>query len=269
MTDEPPQDQTPDPPDGVDPNALPVDELDALLAEASSLASEISEEVGEVELQGTEGEVSRPTNASGDPSNNLDAQLAELEQLAETAGSEIGADADELSQPPPEPDALSQPEPASPPESETGGEVPSFMDEFTRPEEAQAAETPVAGLPNTPASSAPGVVSSKTVGIVSSAGATPSPDDSPAGPVEAFDEEDTEPEEPPAEADSVARVNPVRRAAACLPPAALAVCERSANLLEAIDKPFAGIGENLRRILGWVAVATFATSLIVLLLSLL
>jgi hypothetical protein len=269
MTDEPPQDQAPDPPDGVDPNALREDELDALLAEASSLASEISEEVGEVELRGTPGEVSRPANASGDPSNNLDAQLAELEQLAETAGSEIGADTDELNGRAPEPDSVSQPEPASPPESETGDEVPSFMEEFTRPEEPQAAETPVAGPPNMPASNAPGVVSSKTIGIISSTPRAPSLDDRPAGPVETFDEEDTEPEEPPAEADSVARVNPVRRAAACLPLAALAACERSATLLEAIDKPFGGIGENLRRILGWVAVATFATSLIVLLLSLL
>ena len=64
------------------------------------------------------------------------------------------------------------------------------------------------------------------------------------------------------------QASPILRAAARLSPIALFICERTVSLLEKINGPLGALGETPRRVIGWVAVATFATSLIVLLISL-
>ncbi|MBU0718724.1 MAG: hypothetical protein KJ749_10785 [Planctomycetes bacterium] len=52
-----------------------------------------------------------------------------------------------------------------------------------------------------------------------------------------------------------------------LSPLGLGVCERGAGMLEALDKPTQRLGPGIRRAIGWLAIATIGTSLIVFVIS--
>ncbi len=108
----------------------------------------------------------------------------------------------------------------------------------------------------------PGVVSSGKIGVVG----THTPNVDASAPGETPDE--------PAEADDrphkfAAFANVIRKATTPLSPMVLAGCERAVTLLESIDRPLGRISDPVRRLLGWLAIATIATSLLVFLYSLL
>lgn len=109
----------------------------------------------------------------------------------------------------------------------------------------------------------PGIVGSGKIGVVGTHTVSPKVDAS--APMETPDE--------PAEADDTPQrfagmANVIRGAATHLSPTVLAGCERAVNLLELIDRPLGRIGDPVRRLIGWVAIATIATSLLVFLYSL-
>jgi len=282
VTDEQPQDQIPDPADGANSEAAPEDDLDALLAEASSLAGELSEEVGTAEVAAPSSEISQAPGTAVDPGDNLDAQLAELEELARTTGSEIGAAPEEPSESVPQADYTPSQDsapptgPTPPQEENTKSAVPVFMDEFTRPEEPQAGEPPAPesppeeppAAPASPAPPVPGVINSETVRNLPSLDDIPSLDDTPTPKAGVPEKQHAESDESQPAGKRFTLPDPIRRVAARLSPTASVVCERSVSLLETIDRPLGRIGENPRRVIGYVAIATFTTSLIVLLISL-
>ena len=323
MTDEQPQDQRPEPSDALGADTASEEDLEGLLAEAAALAGEIARDVGEPESTGA----SKP---SGDQDadadgllTDLDAQLAELESLAREASTEISADATEgaeLPVPPSESereaalptgtedeqvwigeddgsestttvvpeDGDGEPEePGSPPPPPP---VPSFMEEFTRPEEPEetnAEEMPLEAEParvaQPRATSAPlGVINADTIHNLpdlDDLAASPDIDDMPDL------DEPAEPSAPRSQPKAVSRVEAMPKpeaegerepgtsrlgkVAAILSPVALVACERAASILEAIDKPFGKVGELPRQVAGWFAIATLGVALIVLLISLL
>lgn len=271
MTDEQPQDQIPDPADSANSKAAPEDDLDALLAEASSLAGELSEEVGTAEVVAPSSEISQAPDTAVDPGDNLDAQLAELEELARTTGSEIGAAPEEPSESAPQADSIPSQDSAPPTgptpaqEEKTKSAVPAFMDEFTRQEEPPAGELPA---PESPAPPVPGIINSETVRNLPTLDDIPSLDDTPTRKAGVREQQHAESDESQPAGKRFTLPDPIRRVAARLSPAALVVCERSVSLLETIDKPLGKVGASPRRVIGYVAIATFTTSLIVLLISL-
>ncbi len=303
VADEQPQDQTPDPADNADPDVAPLDGLDDLLADAASLANELAGEVGDPEASDAPAQPSQPTSALDEPPDGLDAKLAELEELARTATAEIG-DGNEA---PPSDEQQSAPEAtedaSSEPEPQTPTDVPAFMGDLMQPAEpeppaaaeASAAATPPAAEPSVDADSPkpqpprdrplPGVINAETIQSLPDLDALPSLDDGtgtdqapPPGDLPATDKPqpkqdkapdgaEEKPKDPSEEPATKPRHNPFRHLAARLSTPALAVCERSATALEAVDKPFSKVGDVPRRIIGWFAVATLFVSLIVLIIS--
>ncbi len=86
----------------------------------------------------------------------------------------------------------------------------------------------------------------------------PPPDETPAGSGEVS----------PATGSGATPGTAVRSAAARLSPPVLAVSERVVNILEVADRPLGRVGDSVRRVIGWVAIATVGTSVIVFLYSL-
>jgi hypothetical protein len=258
MAEKQPEDRPPDPSESRDSDGEAADELDVLLAEASSLAGELSEEVGEPESAPPPAASNDTADDQGDRPADLDAQLVELDKLTRTTGSEIGSTPEET-------DRTTTPEEIAPAAEKCN--VPDFMEEFTRPPDPPP-DKKSAGGPEPPATPIPGVVSSKTLGRTSRADGT-SPQNSPlAGEAEApegFPKSDL------SEADEKVHSGPgaIRRLSAVISDLGLSLCDKSVSLLEKVNSPFGAIGKAPRRIIGWVAVATFATSVIVLLISLL
>jgi hypothetical protein len=260
MTDKLPEDRPPDSSESRNSDIEGADELDVLLAEASSLAGELSGEVGEPESAPAP---TAPREAEGDESEqppDLDAQLLELDKLTRTTGSEIGSA-------PGEPDRATPPEEIAPPVEKGKGNVPDFMEEFTRPPNPPP-DRESAGETGPPATPIPGVVSSKTLSRTSPANPAHSENARLAGNAQSPDglaESDLY------EADEESRRRPsaMRRLSAVMSDLGLSICDKSVCLLEKVNGPLGAIGEAPRRVIGWVAVATFATSVIVLLISLL
>lgn len=70
-------------------------------------------------------------------------------------------------------------------------------------------------------------------------------------------------------ADTAAKLRElVRLATARLSPLANTTCDRVVTLLEVVDRPMARVGGRIRYVVGWLAVATVGTSLVVYILSL-
>ncbi len=128
MDEQPPDQPTPDSPENKGPDLISEDELEAALAEASALASDLSEQVGADGTPAAPAESAEEPAASTDSDEtpaqsdklptDLDAELVELERLIAVAESDVGQapdPADETASPPQEP-AAAPDEPA--PQSE-------------------------------------------------------------------------------------------------------------------------------------------------------
>ncbi len=271
MTDSQPQDENS--PENGDLGVVSEQELDDVLAQASELADELSDEVGAALNPAGPDEAHQALDAASD----LDADLSELEQLVAGASKEVG----EGSEPSGE-EELPQEQPETTTE---GSAVPDFMAEFTRPEDTNdspatggetaqppgpadaelepdaSAQTTESTQASTPAK--PGVVGTGMIGVVGAASTEPTADAT-SGASEELEARET----PPAEAT----VTPLDRLFGLVEervsPIALKVCEKAVPVLEAIDKPFGRVGTPIRRVIGWVAIATMGTALIVFLVSL-
>ena len=295
MTDEPQPDHTsPEPPEGPDPGVASEQELDRILAQASSLAAELSEEVGMAEQPPDLEELGQAHEDAGDvAATDVETQLDELERLMAETDSEVDDTGGT-----PDNDARLLGESHR---SLNTHPVPEFMEEFTRAEEPGDAakseqQTPAAGSPpevpdkgvtesrspGTPdlgAGPKPGVVGTGMLGVV---GAVPpvlegTSEPTPAKPISAKPEPVVPggPElEPPEEVSATSKTgrlaDVMHKVMARSSPAALAVCERVVALLEVIHRPVAGrMGDSTLRVIGWIALATLGTSVIVYLSSLL
>jgi hypothetical protein len=285
MSEEFPPDQPPsDSPQGGDAEFVSEKELDEVLAHASELANELSEEVGapngSADARGTPEEEAR---AAASPPG-LDAELIELQQLVERTSRELDAAQDR-----PTRESTSSGDAsartAEPGPSANGYAVPDFMAEFTQSEEPpesgdsapeasgearqpSAASGAVEGergrtQPEERPAPRPGVVGTGMIGVVG----TPYPKLSDAEmPLVPLPDEQVDPE---TQASPVGGWgHRIRAGATLLSPIVLCVCARAVHLLEQIDRPFARLGHNVRRVIGWIAVATVGTSLFVYLFSL-
>lgn len=290
MTSEPEPDQpSSEPSDGADSGLVPEKELDDILVEASSLAVELSNEVGEAN-----GPAETPQHRPASDEvvklpQDLDAELSDLERLVAAAGGEVnetqptdGEIASETpDEPPPEASPGSEaeiPDKDAPPADD--GAIPDFMSEFTRPKEHADIEPPAPkavadrktppdaggedGGSSRPAPvSKPGVVGPGIVGVVDT------PDLLSMGLAPEQDELDTAIEGDASGSTRAAALNNLLRGAATqLSPVALAACKRAVTSLEAVNRPFDRLGDPIRGMLGWLAIATMGTALIVLLISL-
>lgn len=285
MSEELPPDQPPsDSPQGGDAEFVSEKELDEVLAHASDLANELSEEVGapndSADAGGARDEEAR---AAASPPG-LDAELVELQQLVERTSKELDA-----AQERPECESTSSGD-ASAPTAEAeppanGYSVPDFMAEFTQTEEPPksggrapepsgeaeqppTASGPVGGdrsgpQPEQRPAPRPGVVGTGMIGVVGTVHPKVSDAETPSVPMP---DEQVDPETQPSPAGGWA--HRIRAGATRLPPIVLSVCACAVHLLEQIDRPFARLGHKVRRVIGWIAVATVGTSLIVYLLSL-
>ncbi|MGB2985866.1 MAG: hypothetical protein WBE26_08280 [Phycisphaerae bacterium] len=264
-------------------------ELNEVLAEASSLAADLSEEVG-----ASDKEPAVPTETGATPSEDgslpadLDAELGELERLVGAAGSQLDTTSEPANESAPSSDESASS--SKQPVASTGDlAIPDFMSEFTQPEESTetTSEKPAETAPDEPepAASEPepeapagvsqdidppagvpklGVVGTGMVGVIG----TPIP----ASPVEGKLEQDQpaeKREETASQPGLVLRLaNAICPAVTRLSPLAMSACERVVAGLEVIDRPLAKVGGPVRRLIGWIAIATVGMSVIVYLYSL-
>ena len=286
MTDEPQPDQpASDAPGDQDVDFASDQDLDDVLAQAAGLAADLSRELGAGEgpSESTDGlptpgdAENRQTDRDDTPQDidrPVEASAAELD----SAPSGVAESAPSTTEPAP-----SQDEPVS----DSTYTVPEFMDEFTQPEDspetapggsqqraadsqkpvskAPAAGTAANEAPRSGASAKPGVVGTGMMGVVG----TPSPapaGDSPTSPPGAPDEEADLASGTPGGGQMVPLL---RQAVDRASPLAFSACDRAVSILEAIDRPVAKAGPAVRRAIGWLAIATAATSAVVYLISLL
>ncbi len=280
---QPPDKSSPDPLEGAGSGAISDQELDDVLAQASSLADDLAEEVGLAEKSDQQGEPHEPPDGAAD----LDAELSELEQLVADASSEVNEEAESADETAPSAEE-STPRSEKPP-------IPDFMEEFTRPQEPADAEpaatkTPASTAPPDPAttsetkeqdadasgttlSAKPGVVGTGMIGVVGAPLSTPPTDDRATEGTEASDtaaptEEDDTPETASYVSVVARLVHTVKQSAGRFSTMGLTLCNRALGLLEVVDRPFARLGEPVRRVIGWIAIATVGTAVIVYMISL-
>jgi len=323
-------DEEPNADSGFDPQSKrepegdsPEEDLDALLAQAGELADRLGTELGiedeDVTPDGPEADV------ASDDTPTLDEELAQLEQLVDTASKDVGQESREtssagatpdaegvggddldqlfqgISAPPPIPpevldqalesdgsqrteDAGATPEPADEtPESESAStpdpddDVPDFMREFMEPEEEPEPPEPAKPPPDLPKpviETTPVPVRTKP-GVIGT-GYLQSAVKEEEAPAEAAPEK---PEEPVvASATPLSRwlapLRFLRRLTArlellgpTLSDAAYRACDYALNLLERPSRPLNRFDWRVRVLIGWAAVATFLTSVIVYVLS--
>lgn len=292
MTDESNPGQNPShPPDGKESEIISEQELDQILSQASSLAANLSEDVG------SPGQ-SSPERSISDTSQELDAELSELERLvsetavevdgmSETTDEAVSASEDmqeELASDTPEDSSR---RPAQKDKEASAAEpllrpkpppVPDFMDEFTHPEEPLDGKSPSAVAPKPMVSSSkaasekpaapvalpkPGVVRSRKTGTVD-AGIRFLDEESPQTSVSTHegDESEVEVEQLP----PLKRL--IRQIPALLSPVVCAACMKAVAVLDIIDRPFSGLGKVPRRLIGLAAISTAGLAVIILLISL-
>ncbi len=285
MADEPtPNPFSPDPTGGPDGEEVSAEDLDALLSEASALASEISADLGESSGE-TEAEPPGPTeNAQSSPepiglTDGVDTQLQRIEGFVAEASSELGASLEP-------PDERTEPDqaPSPPPEERS---IPAFMDDLTRAAD-DAASTPAGEMENTSADlhepeppeieakqsapTEPGITSPPVLGDAPAVsdlpaeGSGPAPEKRPQ-PARHETMSADDPTDPGA-VPNADRIGAIHRAAARLSPAALGLCNYGVQLLEIVDRPARRLGPGPRHAIGWLAIATLGTSFIVFVVSL-
>lgn len=249
-------------PEEVTDGAFNEGELDAMLLEASSLASELAEEArSEVTEKAAADQPPDSTAEPGDAVSEVDAQLEEMEQLLHAASGEV-AEQDE--------------EPESSKEPQAEPEPIAAMDDSLAPdagkEEQQSAEesppVPEAGI----------TLSEQELTLVGEApGDSAIPDfgdGSSLEPALAVYTPSAAPTVPTATNGSPDEVHPpawLRRAGrvlAPLSPVGLRVCGLGVKGLEALDRYLQRIPLFVKRVLGYLALATAGVACLVLLISL-
>lgn len=293
MTDNPQQDAPLPDPDGAGGEVVSEGDLDELLVEASQLASEISDEVGGAQADATRSSAEDPLKSESvesDPSDlssslscdDIDSQLADLDRLVDESQSEIGA--------PTLPDAAEVPSDLPPGEASTGeanrsdlsiagdpdakdtlsgdagdsttpseADLPDFMQEFTQPATDSPQEPENQGLSDL----------SEPVSETSSASSA-----FPASTQDAEAEsgEFTRSTGQAAATDHAGRRKGMRslitRLGHALSPMAFRATDKAVSVLEVFNSPTQRIGDGIRTAVGWIAIATIGTSVLVLLASL-
>lgn len=265
------------------------EELDQLLAEAASLASDLSQEVGDASEEGGSESPPPDSDQTDDVSAMLDAELAALEALVSDTSDELGDandDSTDTSATASEPEA----EPVSAPqeiqaldipvEGDAADNIPVFDD--VQPDDAQPVDvidTPssmddkVQEVEEIPAvitqpqqdppsedqptpqmvvqSRKPGVVGSGLMGAVKGKGKSKK------------DEDDTDIEEEPPIPKWLQLLNEK------VSPVALVVCSRGAKILDKLDSRIGDkVNDQIKTLVGWAAIATLGTSIIIYILSL-
>ena len=293
MADNPQHDAPLPDPEGTGGEVVSEDDLDALLVEASQLASEISGEVGgapadatpptaenQLESESTKNEpLDLPSSLSGD---DIDSQLANLDRLVDESQSEIGA--------PTQPDAADVPSDSPPSEASTSevdrrdlptaddldaknaiskdagdstappeDDLPDFMQEFTQPVGDLPLESENQKLPDLsePASETSSVSSARRP-------TTPKADADSGKPTRSTGQA--------AATDHAGRQKGMRllitRLGHALSPMAIHATDKALSVLEVINSPTQRIGSRARTAVGWLAIATIGTSVLVFLTSL-
>lgn len=283
MTDELPPDQPqPDAPNGADSELVSADELDEVLSQAAALATDLSSELGVTDgTPDSSGSPDAPAIRKEAPAD-LDRELNDLQQLVATAGEELN---DEPASPndPGGPDTHPQAFKSERSSSGDSYDVPDFMSEFTEPQQPDAAPDesrqpqskppPVNPSESTSESASqtksvhipkPGVVGTGMIGVVGTAPPTPAvKDESPA----IVKDDPADDASPPSIAKKSRRI--AREAGSRLSPLALRLGLQGVRVLERIDRPIRGVSRPVRRLIGWIAIATLGTATIVFLISLL
>lgn len=287
MTDESSSDQPLSDSDGADSGGFTTeDELDQILADAASLASDLSLELGEAEPNAEEPtppneepvQSTEEIDTAGDISAQLDAELAALENLVADTSAELGDTAD------PSPvdaktsteqattetsatqtDASTQPvDPENAAEKSAGEAIAadgstqgsaSDSQTSTKTEDKEADTTSEKDTKKVKtkaklkiSSARPGVVGTGMLGVVTGEG---------------VEEEEEEEQGPP-------RPEWVEKIEAVVLPVALVACQKGAYILEKIDSPLSNkinLSEQVRTIVGWAAIATIGTSLLIYFIS--
>jgi hypothetical protein len=278
MADQKPPDQPPgDPTNRAESGSE--QELDEVLAQASALAADLSEQVGAGD--DPHRAVDRPEvpPTDGGSQSDLEAELGELERLIANTGKDLETGADTAAEPsagnPPAPPAA-----AEAPAPQTA--IPDFMAEFTRPEGLAEDTTGRPGQPS-PSSQQSGVGThpspqpvvvpkANAVGTTLRAAIATSNMESSSDavgddrqshlPAEQRDESGPGTETSPGPAGAIGtrmwRLGPV----------AIRASKPVVAALEIIDRPIARLGCGVRRLIGWIAIATIGTSAFVYLYSL-
>lgn len=253
--------------------------LEELLAEASTLAAELSHELGGLETDLALEEFRTPSAAT-DHESELNAELDKLETTEESSPNAEAAadmslldafDADESTPQSSTDDSDPQTDPAGLDSAESDEEnVPDFMKEFTGADSTTPEPVPPvksSGTGQSPSVERPGVVGTGMLGVVGSV-AEPVAENADSEPTadEPVAAEPTQPNQPGRLA-AFAR-SAMAKVSARAAPMGLRVGNLGVRLLETIDRPFGRIGEPIRRIVGWVAIATFGTSTVAYFVSL-
>jgi len=252
MSDQPPPDRAQsDPSKQAAWDSVSEAELDAALSHAASLAAELSGQIQSADDPAASSGPASGGNPLDNPSTGLDAELEQLEQLVSTAAAQIRSA-----------------ENAAPvPSTAPAHTVPDIMSEFTAPHKPAARSAPevsssavasdlmtapVYGPPDrampAAASAKPGVVGSGMMGVVGGAVNIP--------PLAV-----PRPGEPVAHAECERESGPGWAIRLVAP--LLVILQGFASMLELIDRPLARISGGVRRIVGWVAIALIAASMLV------
>jgi hypothetical protein len=274
-------------------------ELDDVLAQASALASDLSDEVGAIGRDGSDPEPAPQTQqptGTGAPGVDLDTELRELEKLVSETGDQLGPDSADSDQAR-APFAQDDPGPQTPPNAL---DVPDFMAELTEPDRAADAGQPENAPPTTtdqsesladdPAAPQEAAQTPHAEGQLTGEAQSPAFQDHSAHDPHAKDNahfdgsdltaaRDTEPETDSQRQSDTPPEDPTppqpgrfeelaRRATARLSPLAATTCDHIVTALEVVDRPFARVGNRIRYLAGWIAIATVGTSLVVYFLSL-
>ena len=320
MTGEPQPDQPPVEPDSNPLEGVPAaEDLDALLSQASSLAAELTDDVGGPDADSELKQADDILSNTDGPADGIDTELGKMEELLDAAAAQVGTgnvseellagfgeDDEATSDPAPPEDEPCADEPQEASEGDPTAEIPGFMDDLTAPEPEASPPSaddqeapPAAGLPaatdeadsppepvgETPASEtkpSDGVTMSDMASLQAAADALgdPGEEDLTAG-AEVPDFDQPEAAELASTTTPRSQKKPAAKLAGkkeswplgmlakvCRPLSAIGVaaCTLGATVLELIDRPFTSINSRIKMILGWIALATLATSLVVTLL---
>lgn len=261
-------------------------ELSSLLDEASSLASELKNDLGEPETPRVEAAEDELLAQTEDLSARVESELSEMERLAQEAGEALGA----------EPVAMHDGEDLASVDGDDDAApaIPDFMSEFTQP----AASTPAAeaedeqpvddAIPDfmseftqaAPATAPRGSAEAASHSEPGGVGVAAEPDAAAALRDDLLRDLMSRPEPPP-EPEATGRAaleqgpaddgQPVAEAAPRRPAATArlsAVAQGAvggiATVMEAIDRPFHRIGDRIRWVAGLIGLATLATTIVLL-----
>ncbi len=263
MDQTPPEQPSREPSDGLESGVISEQEVADVLAEASKLASELARQ-----LDGEEATPAPAVAAALTPeSPKVDEQLDDVDAL-------LAITSDELSEAPTPPDESAEPRLEITPE-EAAQAVPGFMAEYTHPEnESDDATGSAEGSPAGAGADTqlayqartgpkPGVVGTGPVGVAT--GETPEPQPVASGEPVAVALRRRVPNLREQFAKLAKLVVPAVQAilARLLP-----VADRVVGVLEKTDRPFTWMKEPIRRMIGWLAIATLGTSVFVFFWSL-